>query len=249
VRPITPELVLEGHRSIEAALEAGVRPVHRVLAVRPGDRRLGRLRALARERGVVIDAAEPDRVEELASGRSHGGVVAFVGAREPRGLSTVLAEVGESPLLVMLDGIEDPFNYGQAVRSLYAAGVDGLVIRRDWDSALAIVTRASAGATELIATATVDDATVAATAARAAGLRVLCAVDDRSAPDLHEVDLRGSVLVLVGGERRGVTRSFVAEADGVLRIGYGRQPAPALGAATAAAIIAFEALRQRGGVT
>ncbi len=55
--------------------------------------------------------------------------------------------------------------------------------------------------------------------------------------------------MLVGGERRGVTRSFVAQADGVLRIGYGRQPAPALGAATAAAVIAFEALRQRGGAT
>jgi 23S rRNA (guanosine2251-2'-O)-methyltransferase len=244
-----PELVLEGHRSIEAALEAAVRPVHRVLAVRPGDRRLGRLRALARERGVVIEAAEPDRVEELALGRSHGGVVAFVGAREPVALAAVLAEVGESPLLVMLDGIEDPFNYGQAVRSLYAAGVAGLVVRRDWDTALATVTRASAGATELMTTATVSDAPAAATEARAAGLRVLCAIADRSAPDLHEVDLRGGLLVLVGGERRGVTRSFVAEADGVLRIGYGREPAPPLGAATAAAIIAFEALRQRRGET
>ncbi len=113
--------------------------------------------------------AEPDRVEELAGGRSHGGVVAFVGEREPVALSTVLAEVGESPLLVMLDGIEDPFNYGQAVRSLYAAGVDGLVVRRDWESALPIVTRASAGATELIPTATVADATSAATTARAGG--------------------------------------------------------------------------------
>jgi tRNA G18 (ribose-2'-O)-methylase SpoU len=47
----------------------------------------------------------------------------------------LLAGVGETPLVVMLDGIEDPFNHGQAVRALYAAGVDGLVVRRDWESA------------------------------------------------------------------------------------------------------------------
>ena len=54
----------------------------------------------------------------------------------------------------MLDGIEDPFNHGQAVRALFAAGVDGLVVRRSWETALAVVTRASAGASELMPTAT-----------------------------------------------------------------------------------------------
>jgi 23S rRNA (guanosine2251-2'-O)-methyltransferase len=240
------ELVLEGHRSIEASLEAGVRPVHRVLAVRPGDRRLGRLRALARERAVVIEPVDAATIDDLAAGRSHGGVVALVGTRNPRSLPELLAEVGEGPLLVMLDGVEDPFNYGQAVRSLYAAGIDGLVVRRDWDTALAIVTRASAGASELIPTATVPDVTSAASVAGEAGLRVLCAVADPDAPDVRDVDLRGGRLVLIGGERRGVTRSFVAGADEVLRIAYGRARAPALGAAAAAAVIGFEALRQRG---
>jgi 23S rRNA (guanosine2251-2'-O)-methyltransferase len=240
-------MVLEGHVSVEAALEAGARPIHRVWAVRPGDRRWGRLRALAREGGVVIDQVEPELIDELASGRTHGGVIALVGARRERTLAELLGEVGERSLVIMLDGIEDPFNYGQAVRALFAAGVDGLVARRSWETALATVTRASAGATELMPTAAADSAADAAVVARRFGLQVACAVADTDAVELHEANLTGGLFVLVGGERRGVTRSFVEQADLRVRIGYGRERVPDLGTATAAAIIGFEALRQRRG--
>jgi 23S rRNA (guanosine2251-2'-O)-methyltransferase len=240
-------LVVEGHLSVEAVLDANVRPIHRVWAVRPGDRRLGRLRALARERGVIIDAVEADRIEELASGRSHGGVIALVGERRERSVDDLLAEVGEGSLLVFLDGIEDPFNFGQAVRALYAAGVDGLVVRRSWETALSVVTRASAGASELLATAHAASIEAAAEAARHGGLRVACAVADPEALEIHRADLTGGLLLVIGGERRGVTRSFVGQADMLVRIGYGRVRAPDLGAAAAAAIIGFEALRQREG--
>jgi 23S rRNA (guanosine2251-2'-O)-methyltransferase len=239
------QLVLEGRVSIEAALEAGARPVHRIWAVRPGDRRFRRLRALAREAGVTIDQVEAERIEEVASGRSHGGTVALVGPRRTVSVHELLAEMGERALIVMLDGIEDPFNHGQAVRALYAAGVDGLVIRRDWESAVATVTRASAGTTELMPTATATTAHAAAQACRAAGMRVVAAIGEQDAVRLDEADLRDGVFILIGGERRGVTRSFVDEADARVRIAYGRDDAPDLGAASAAAVIGFAALRQR----
>ncbi len=238
-------MVVEGHVSVEATLEAGIRPFHRVWAARPGDRRLGRLRALARERDVTIEQVEPEVIDELSSGRSHGGVIGLVGPRRTLSVHRMLAEVGERPLVVMLDGIEDPFNYGQAVRALYAAGVAGLIVRRSWETALATVTRASAGASELLPTATAASADDAAAACRSAGLQVACAVSDADATELADTDLRGPTFLLIGGERRGVTRSFIEQADVRLRIGYGRERAPDLGAATAAAVIGFEALRQR----
>ncbi|MDQ2688875.1 MAG: hypothetical protein M3Y29_01185 [Chloroflexota bacterium] len=238
-------LLVEGHVSVEAALEGGVRHVHRIWAVRPGDRRLGRLRALAREHGVIIDPVEPDLIDELASGRTHGGVIALVGARRERSLGELLAEVGEGSLVVMLDGIEDPFNFGQAVRALYAAGVGGLAVRRSWETALPTVTRASGGASELLPTASVASAEDAALVCRRAGMRVAVTVASEEATEIHAADLTGGLFVLIGGERRGVTRSFVEQADVQLRIGYGRERAPDLGAAAAAAIIGFEALRQR----
>lgn len=240
-------MVLEGHVSVEATLEAGVRPVHRIWSVRPGDRRFGRLRALARERDVVIERVEREIIDELASGRSHGGVVALVGPRREQTLRELLVEVGEGSLIVMLDGIEDPFNFGQAVRALYAAGIAGLVVRRSWETAIGTVTRASAGATELLPTARATSAEEAAEVCRRAGMRVACAVASGAAVELDEADLTGPIFLLIGGERRGVTRSFLDEADLRIRIGYGRERAPELGAATSAAVIGFEALRQRRG--
>ena len=238
-------MAMEGHLSVEAALEAGARPVHRIWAARPGDRRLARLRALAREHGVLIEQVESELIDELAVGRTHGGVVGLVGSRRESAVAQLLSEVGEGSLIVMLDGIEDPFNFGQAVRALYAAGVDGLVVRRSWETAVATVTRASAGATELMPTARTPSAEEAATACRMAGMRVACAVAEEGAEPLSDADLTGGVFLLIGGERRGVTRSFIEQADQRIRIAYGRDRAPELGAATSAAIIGFEALRQR----
>ncbi len=238
-------LVVEGHISVEAVLEGGARHVHRVWAVRPGDRRLGRLRALARERGVLIDEVDAATIDGIASGRSHGGVIGLVGPRGDRSVGELVAEVGEGSLIVMLDGIEDPFNFGQAARALYAAGVDGLVVRRHWETAVTTVTRASAGASELLPTAIASGPEEAAAICRRTGMRIAVAVAGADATELHAADLRGGIFLLIGGERRGVTRSFVEDADVRLRIGYGRDRAPDLGAATAAAIIAFEALRQR----
>ncbi len=238
-------MVVEGHVSVEAALEGGVRHVRRIWAARPGDRRFARLRALARERGVVIDPVPAETISDLASGRSHGGVIALVGPRRERSVGTILAEVGERSLIVMLDGIEDPFNFGQAVRALYAAGVNALVVRRSWETAISTVTRASAGASELIPTAMASSAEEAAMACRRLGMRVACAVATDDATELSETDLTGGLFVLIGGERRGVTRGFVEQADLRVRIGYGRDRAPELGTATSAAIIGFEALRQR----
>jgi 23S rRNA (guanosine2251-2'-O)-methyltransferase len=239
-------MVLEGHLSVEAALEAGIRPIHRIWATRPGDRRLGRLRALARERDVIIEQVDGTLVDELASGRTHGGVVSLVGARRDATVPQLLSEVGEGSLIVMLDGIEDPFNFGQAVRALYAAGVDGVVVRRSWETAVTTATRASAGATELMPMAWTPTADEAATISRMAGMRVACAIADDEAEPLGDADLTGGLFLLIGGERRGVTRSFVEQADQRIRITYGRENAPDLGAATSAAIIGFEALRQRG---
>jgi len=241
-------MVVEGHVSVEAALEGDVRQVRRIWATRPGDRRFGRLRALARERGVTIDQIAAETINELASGRSHGGVIGLVAPRRQQSIGTLLTEVGDRSLIIMLDGIEDPFNFGQAVRAMYAAGVDALVVRRSWETAISTVTRASAGASELIPTAVTASAEEAAEACRRLGMRIACAVATDDAIELSETDLTGGLFMLIGGERRGVTRSFVEQADVRVRIGYGRDRAPDLGAATSAAIIGFEALRQRRGV-
>lgn len=241
-------MVLEGRVSIEAALAAGVRPIVEILATNPGDRRLAFLRRAAAAADVPIRRAPADEIRRRVSGTSHGGVIALAGARTYVTLPELLAQAGVPAFLVLLDGIEDPYNFGQAIRSVHAAGADGLVVRqRSWEQAAGIVTRASAGASELLPTAITDSPAVAADVCHAAGLRVMCATTRADATWLHEADLTVPLLLLVGGERRGVTRSFMDDADLLLRIPYGRRGAHALGAATSATLIAFEVLRQRRG--
>ncbi|MEP6681093.1 MAG: RNA methyltransferase [Chloroflexota bacterium] len=239
-------VVLEGRISIEAALRAGTRDVSEILALQPGDRRLSRLRAVAAERGVPLRVASTLEIEELAAGRTHGGVLALAGERRYADLEQLLADSGPTPFLVMLDGVEDPYNFGAAIRGVYAAGAAGLIVRpRSWEQAAGTVARASAGASELMPTAMVETSEQAADLCRAAGLRVVCAAARSDAVSMHEADLGGALFLLVGGERRGITRSFLDRADLVVRIPYARPVLGSLGTATAAAVLAFEAMRQR----
>jgi 23S rRNA (guanosine2251-2'-O)-methyltransferase len=100
----------------------------------------------------LCNTVTADFIDARTGGQSHGGVVAEVGPRRFLPLADLLPSTNV-PFIVMLDGIEDPFNFGQAIRALYAAGADGLVVRpRNWLSAAGIVARASAGTAELMPT-------------------------------------------------------------------------------------------------
>lgn len=149
------------------------------------------------------------------------------------------------PFIVMLDGIEDPFNFGYAVRAVYAAGADGLIVRpRNWLSAAGTVARASAGASERIPTAVAESIDVAAGALRQLGLRVACTAKE-GATDLYQVDLSVPLFLVIGGEKRGITRSFIETADILINIPYGRPFAQSMGTAAATSVLAFEVMRQR----
>ncbi len=242
-----PPAYLEGHISIRAALVGRSRPVHRLLIAAEGVRAARdaqRLAGLAAQAGIPVERAPRSEIDAIAGGRSHGGMLAEVGERSHVSLETLARN--DRPFVVMLDGVEDPYNYGAAVRSLYAAGVTGLVVRpRSWSTATAIVARASAGASELTPTALADDPMIAASALRAAGLRIACAAEQTGSQSVHDADLRIPLFVLIGGERRGVMRAMLNEADLLLRIPYARSSAPSLGTAAAAAVIGFEVARQR----
>jgi len=188
---------------------------------------------------------ERERIDELATGRTHGGVVALVGERRFLALDEMLTRVGPTPFLVMIDGVEDPYNFGSALRSVYAAGAGGLLLRpRNWLSATAVVARASAGASEMLPAAIADDLESAANVCRGAGLTVVVA-DEEAEMSLYDADLTGPLLLIVGGEHRGVTRSFRAEDMSRVRVPYARGDARSLGTAATAAVLAFEILRQR----
>ena len=108
-------------------------------------------------------------------------------------------------------------------------------------SAAGVVARASAGCSELI-NVFVDSPDSAAAKFKTAGYKILCA-NIRDSKLLYETDLKSPVLFVIGGEKRGVSRSVLDLSDGNIRIGYGRDFAGSLPTAEAAAVIAFEAAK------
>ena len=240
-----PPAVLEGIISVEAALRSDFRDVQYVLANREKlPKGFGRLRQLAEARGVNVRYASEREIQQLAEGRRHGGVVALVGPRRFQSPTEVLG-IGPTPFLVMIDGVEDPFNFGQGVRSVYAAGATGLFLRpRNWMSAAGVVARSSAGASELLPAAIVDTVNAASELCASLGIEtiVLTESSDRA---IYEHDLTRPLLLVIGGEQRGVTRSFQSAAHTKLAIPFDRAGARSLGTAPAAAVAAFEVMRQR----
>jgi 23S rRNA (guanosine2251-2'-O)-methyltransferase len=237
---------------VEAALLGACRDVTAVYVQkgngRRWERRLAKLQRLTNRANVPLRLVDEAFIAERVTGQSHGGVVASAGPRQFVPLESLSVDK-ERPFVVMLDGIEDPFNFGQALRSLYAAGVDGVVVRpRNWFTVAGVVARASAGVSEQMPIAVAETAELAADTFRQQGLRI-AATSNQDAVSLYEADLIEPLFLLLGGERRGVTRSFLAQADLILQIPYQRPDfQQSLGVVASAAIVAFELMRQRASV-
>jgi 23S rRNA (guanosine2251-2'-O)-methyltransferase len=215
------------------------------------------LRRRADEFGFRIELVPREVIDAAAIGASHGGVLAFCADREFITLSAdVLPEDG---LFFMIDGIEDPYNYGYAIRSIYAAGADGLILSpRSWMTAAGTVCRASAGASELIPMYLCPEARIlgedgilrdvpddreALRLMKKAGYKAVGA-DIEDSVSVWDASLTRPLLLVVGGEKRGIKKRLRPELDLIVRLDYGREFGEALSAASAASVLAFEALRQ-----
>lgn len=237
--PESPVL-LEGAIAARAAIEGRHRDVYRLWFDRDrDDHTLTHLKKLCKRENVRYSPAGRATLDEQAQGTSHGGVLLEAGERRFVGLGDLLPEaIGRPPFLCMLDGVEDPFNFGQAVRSLWAAGCDGLIVRpRNWTTASAVIARSSAGATERIPMAVADTPDQAADFFEPHGLHTVAATANEGTA-LPEATLQRPLLLCIGGERRGLRRSFLKRAEAV-HIPYGREFRGDLGTVAATALLAF----------
>ncbi|MBP3396132.1 MAG: RNA methyltransferase [Clostridia bacterium] len=242
--------VMEGMTSISAlfaAKAAGTndRVIHKIWFDRAKKvkkaRELAFLSAKCAEMGIPLEEVSAEEIDKLTVGNTHGGIVAICGERTlPRPTPQNLPSGG---FLCLLEGIEDPYNFGYALRSLYAAGCDGVLLgERNWMTAAGVVARASAGASEALPMFA-DDVMTSISAARSAGYLVACA-GIRNALPMYDAPLKKPILLVVGGEKRGISAAVAAEADVTVRIDYGRSFRGSLSAASAATVLAFEILRQ-----
>lgn len=242
--------IFEGMTSISALLDArekgkNNREIKEILfdAAKASSkaRKLSFLRAKCTELGIPLTMTDAQKINSLTVGNTHGGVIAVCGERTLPELCPENLPAGA--FLAYLDGIEDPYNFGYALRSLYAAGCDGVLVgERSWMSAAGVVARASAGTSELLPLFRCEPL-AAAELLRAHGYRVVCAGIPNSV-SYEQSDLKKPLLLVIGGEKRGISAGLLALADTVVRIDYGRDFRGSLSTAAATAILAFEVLRQ-----
>lgn len=240
--------ILEGMTSISALLNAdGVndRKIEKILIDRTKRKskaaQIGFLTAKSHEHGFPVEFVDAEKIDSLSVGNTHGGILALC---TPRTIAPLCAEdILPNRFYVYLEGIEDPYNFGYALRSLYAAGVSGVILPpRNWMSAAGVVARASAGASEClpIFQAEGEDAVQLF---KDAGYTVLCA-GIRDSVSVFDEHFSYPVLLVVGGEKRGISRALLDAADHIVRIDYGREFSGSLSAASAATVLAFEIFRQ-----
>lgn len=243
--------VMEGMFSIRAILRAaedGVndRKIEKILFDKNKKKskahELAFLRAKSADLGFEIEFVDAEKLEEITIGNSHGGIVALCTDRTIGKIENM--NIRENGFYVMLEGIEDPYNFGYCLRSLYAAGVDGILVgERNWFSAAGVVSRASAGASELFEIAA-GEPTELIDVFHKKGYTVIAADKTDDAVPVYDTKITRPVLLVVGGEKRGITRAVLEKCDKVVCLDYGRRFGAALSAASAASILAFEIFRQ-----
>jgi 23S rRNA (guanosine2251-2'-O)-methyltransferase len=246
--------LMEGITSVRAVFsgaESGVndRKIKKILFDKAKARakflELGFLRAKAAEEGFEIEFTTAEEIDSLAIGQSHGGILAYTSDRTIKHVSETKIE--ENGFYVFLQGIEDPYNFGYALRSLYAAGVDGIVLeKRNWMSAAGVVCRASAGASEMLPLSWGEPEEIA-NAFKEKGYAIVAADKTEDAVSVYDTEISFPVLLVVGGEKRGISASFREHCDKTVMLDYGREFRAALSAASASSIIAFEIFRQNRG--
>ena len=245
--------LFEGMTSLRAvvhAMENGIsdRRILRVIADR--DKQKSRAKELAwlgykaKEFGFEIVYESEEYIESVTVGSSHGGIIFECTARTIPSLEHM--ESLDGGFWVMIEGIEDPYNFGYALRSLYSCGVDGVILSpRNWMSAAGVVCRSSAGASEMLPLL-VSESGNPAEFFKSRGYKIACA-GIRDSVSSFDADLKKPLLLIVGGEKRGISRTLLDAADLVVRIDYGREFGGSLSAASAASILGYEVMRQNRG--
>lgn len=242
-----PDDVLVGRNAVTEALKSG-RGINK-LWIASGDREgsVAEIAALAKERGIVVQYVERAKIEALAGGHRHQGVLAYVAPVPYAELEDILKaaeEKGEAPFLVLLDELEDPHNLGALLRTADATGVHGILIpKRRSVSLNATVAKTSAGAVEYVPVARIGNIAQTLKTLKEKGFWVAGAdMDGEKA--YYEADLTGPLVLVVGSEGKGMSRLTKEACDFIVRMPMvGR--INSLNASVAGSILMYESMRQR----
>jgi 23S rRNA (guanosine2251-2'-O)-methyltransferase len=237
---------IEGRNSVTEAFRAG-RTVDR-LYVQEGlnDGPIATIRRMAKKQGTSVSYVPKERLNAMSQTGHHQGVIAVVASYGYASVEEILEKAkskGEEPFIIVLDGIEDPHNLGAIIRTANLAGAHGVIIGKHRAAGLtAAVVRASAGALNYTPVAKVTNLAAAIDELKKDGMWFVCA--DMNGTDMYDLEMKGSVGLVIGNEGSGVSRLIREKCDFTAKIPM-RGDIDSLNASVAAGILSFEIARQR----
>ena len=240
--------VIEGRNAVIEALRAGVQIDKIFLMKGETDKTLGHIASTARAAGIVVVDADKRKLDNMSRTHAHQGVIALASVREYCSVEDILqsaADKGEAPLLVVCDEISDPHNLGAIIRTAECAGAHGIVIPKRRSAGLtAIVAKTSAGAVAHMPVARVPNIAALLKDLKKQGVWVFGTAAGGNTT-LYNADLKGPAAIVIGSEGDGMTRLVAENCDFLVSIPM-KGRINSLNASAAAAILLYEAVRQRG---
>ena len=241
--------VIEGRNAVIEALRAGVTIDKIFIAKGETDATLGHIASTAREKGIVVVDADRRKLDGMSRTHSHQGVIAQCAVREYATVDDILSaarEKGENPLIVVCDELSDPHNLGAVIRTADAAGAHGVIIPKRRSAGLtAVVAKTSAGAVSHVPVARVPNLPALLKELKDEGIWVFGTAADGDRL-LYDADLKGPAAIVIGSEGTGMGRLVSETCDFKVRIPM-KGKLNSLNASAAAAILLYEAVRQRMG--
>lgn len=241
-----PEDMVAGRNAVMEALK-GSRSVNKLMIANGStEGSIKEIIAVAKDKGVNIQYWDRSKLDSIARGIRHQGVLAQVAPVQYAELEDILQvakDRNESPFIVLLDELEDPHNLGAILRTADAAGVHGVLIPKHRSCPLsATVAKTSAGAVEHVPVARVGNLVQTIKKLKQEGLWVAAA--DMDGKDYYDTDLTGPLLLIIGSEGQGVGRLVKEQCDFVVRIPMVGK-INSLNASVAGSILMYEAMKQR----
>jgi len=238
---------VEGRRAVYELLRSPRRVSKILLAksIKPSDI-IEKIEALANKQGIRIDRVDKQRLDEVSRSRAHQGVIAIV---EPYGYISFSEfaqglDISKSPVVLILDEVTDPQNFGALIRTADAAGIEGVIVTKRRSAPItAAVHKASAGATAYMKIVQVSNLSYAIEDLKEMGFWITGA-SEKADRAYFELDFRQPTAIVLGSEGKGISRLVAEKCDFLARIPM-KGRVSSLNVSVAGALFMYEALRQR----
>jgi 23S rRNA (guanosine2251-2'-O)-methyltransferase len=236
-----------GLRPVLEALKAG-KPFEKILIRDSGSSEiLAQIIDLAKKSGITLDRVPLERLNRLVKNGNHQGTVAFLSAAEYSRLEDVLEKIqssGKIPFLLLLDRITDVRNFGAIARTAECAGIDAIVVPAKNAAPLNVdAMKTSAGALNYVPVCRTPNLRTAIYLIKDCGIKIVAATE-KADTNCFAADLSGPVAIILGSEESGISDNNLELADETVKIPL-QGNIDSLNVAAAAAVIAFECIRQR----